>query len=494
MTSENFNWTCRSIENALSLKSNEPGSVHSASFTSLVLDSRAVTPGCLFVAVPGEKFDGHQFIDQAIALGATGILGLKGKLGDARLKVSTFEVDDVLTALRTLAAARRRLVKCPVICVAGSVGKTTTKEILSSLFRTHARISGKSESTVLSTQGSQNGFLGIPLTLFGLTEKTEIALIEVGIDDLGAMIQHLQLLNPTHAFLTAIGPEHLEKLKDLDTVLAEEWLSISETHKNGGTVFLQEADPLIHNEGRKLPRTSENDSRILRISFSDRAANYFVEKQSLQSFTIQTHPSSPSGEKTVLAFESPLLGQHNLQNVALAVSIGLEFGLRAETIRQGLASFQPAFGRTDVKKIGQSEILCDYYNANPTSVKASLETFSEFKAPRKFVALGDMLELGPNEETYHRDLASVILPKKFTGIFLTGERMKWLADSLSAASASSGALVFWAKTHSELVTELRCHFKDGDAMLIKGSRGMKMETVLEELKNQMGIPREQHSG
>jgi UDP-N-acetylmuramoyl-tripeptide--D-alanyl-D-alanine ligase len=199
-----------------------PGVLSTQAFSSVASDSRKIQPGCLFVALRGEKFDGHDFILQAIEGGARGVICRRDFARPAGSAAKFFPVEDTLAAYRRLAGAWRREYPIPVVAVAGSVGKTTTKELLTAILR------GKWDD-VLKTQGSQNGFVGIPLTLLELTPPHGAAVIEVGIDETGAMEKHIQLVQPSVAVLTAIGPEHLEKLHDIPTVAREEGLALSHT-------------------------------------------------------------------------------------------------------------------------------------------------------------------------------------------------------------------------------------------------------------------------
>ena len=443
-------------------------------FPHVTIDSRSVKHGSLFAAIRGDRFDGHSFLDAAVEKGAGAVLVERHMLPpDFRTrhpKVTVVEVDKVEEALRTLATSRRKSYSNLLLVIAGSVGKTTTKELLVALFRAHARAKNQAESAVVATKGSENGFLGIPLTLLTINASTKYAFIEVGIDDIGAMKKHMELVKPTHSLLTAVGPEHLEKLIDLETVLKEEWLALSMPYAHGATIYLQECDPLIAREAGSIADLKRKVSLG-----TEPGASYTLTLLADGDFKIDGQ-----------TFRSPLPGRHNVENVALAVVVALHQGISYETILRALGEFSPAFGRSDVKRWGKSTLLCDYYNANPTSVRAALETFSALKvesspdasaAPRKFVALGDMLELGSEEERYHRELAPALRDGKYAGVFLYGPKMRWLENELRAQGDAAPAIIEWKATHAELADAIKGHFRDGDALLLKGSRGMKMEEV-----------------
>ena len=447
-------------------KVKEPQSV--GHFSKVTTDSRKISEGCLFVAIHGDVFDGHQFIDQAIASGARGIICRKNTPKNARAGVTYFEVDDTLAAYRQLAGAWRAKFTLPVLAVAGSVGKTSTKEILSAILQ------GKFKK-VLKTQGSQNGFLGIAMTLLELNEQVDAAVIEVGIDEPGAMIQHMKLVSATASVLTPIGPEHLEKLLNLQTVAREEGIALTYVSDHGGFTAINLNDPWI------LP--------------------YYDQIQSKKKigFSLGTDPRPGSGlvghlsrEGSELEIENekyplPLPGRHNALNLLAAIAIAGSVGITPSEIRRGLETFQGAEGRSQLRKLKNGAlILCDYYNANPTSTEAAFELLHQMAhasspARPRVVVLGDMLELGAGEESFHRGLAPSIVRFKFEEVFLFGERMKWLDQELKSQHFQ-GKLKHFAN-RDELFQELKKSVNSETAALIKGSHSMKMEEIWKKLES-----------
>jgi UDP-N-acetylmuramoyl-tripeptide--D-alanyl-D-alanine ligase len=441
-------------------------------FTSIVTDSRKVQPGCLFVALKGDKFDGHEYIESALAQGARGILCRRGYPLPSTKDVCIFLVEDSLAAYRRLAGAWRREFSLPIVVVAGSVGKTTTKELLAAIFH------GK-WSKVLKTQGSQNGFVGIPMTLLDLRSEHEAAVIEVGIDEPGAMQQHMNLVGATAAVLTAIGPEHLEKLRDIPTVAREEGVALSTVAKSGGVVAINLDDPWIRphlttlREGRKIPyslngATTSIDMISGRLSENKKSLIY-------QGLGIKE-------DRVPL----PLLGQHNASNLLAAISIAAGLGLTADEIKSGLTQFQGVEGRSEIREIpGKISVICDYYNAQPVSVTAGLELLSQIArrteiSKTKWACLGDMLELGPDEQLFHRELAHKILELEIENVLLFGPRMAALHEELQTRGFQ-GRLAHFA-SQGELAETLVQGVKSGDVILIKGSRGMRMEEVWKVLE------------
>ncbi|MFZ9594860.1 MAG: UDP-N-acetylmuramoyl-tripeptide--D-alanyl-D-alanine ligase [Bdellovibrionia bacterium] len=474
-------------------------SSHAASnqvFTQVTTDSRQVTPGCLFVALSGEKYDGHDFISVAVERGARGILCRKGHPIVGTKEVSIFFVEDTLKAFRKLAAAWRKEFLIPMVVVAGSAGKTTTKELLAAILR------GK-WSSVLKTQGSQNGYVGIPMTLLELRAHHQAAVIEVGIDEVGAMQSHMNLVGAEYVILTAIGPEHLEKLQDVPTVAREEGLAILHVIKNQGTALINLDDPWI----RPFGVTPNEGNKILYSLGGQQGpspeVSAFLERHSSASFSggRSTIPGNfllgtliESGKKLQisgmgreeLSLPLPLMGSHNASNLLGAVAAAVALGLTPQEIQAGLKTFTGLEGRSQLKELSSGvSVLCDYYNAQPASVVAGLQLLKQLslESSRKgatWACLGDMLELGPNEELFHRELAAPLMDLQVEHVLLYGPRMKALADELHRLKFSGH--LSYHESHAELAREVIQKVRAGDVVLIKGSRGMKMETLWKALQ------------
>ena len=445
-------------------------------FSSIVTDSRKIKPGCFFVALRGDQFDGHQFIDQAISQGAKGVLCQKRTPIAPQSTAFIFSVEDTLKSYRAIAAAWRGLFSIPVIAVAGSAGKTTTKELLAAI------LSGK-WSNVLKTQGSQNGFIGIPMTLLELQPQHQAAIIEVGIDEIGAMQQHIELVGPQTALLTSIGPEHVVNLRDVPTIAQEEGLALSYVANSGGTVIINLDDPWIAPHQETLKKTSKNSKQVL-FSLNPESASTQTPDSNLISGRLSSNGEDLSCQLSPLehiTLPLPLLGRHNALNLLGAVATAVSLGLKPEEIQRGLKNFKGAEGRSEVKHLPRSlTVLCDYYNAQPTSVAAGLELLAQLTqnspgSPGNWACLGDMLELGPEEEIFHRQLASKIIEYQIQTVLLYGPRMASLADELKVRQYRGSCSHF--NNQSELTEALIQGIKPGAFILIKGSRGMKMEEV-----------------
>jgi UDP-N-acetylmuramoyl-tripeptide--D-alanyl-D-alanine ligase len=438
-------------------------------FTSVTTDSRKVEPGCLFVALKGDNFDGHAFVAQAVRGGARGIVCQRGSSVGEPQGALVYVVDDTLSAFRKMAAAWRREFSIPFIVVAGAVGKTTTKELLTAI------LSGKYQH-VLKTQGSQNGFVGIPMTLFDLRPEHEAAVIEVGIDEIGAMKQHMELVAATASLLTTIGPEHLEKLRDIPTVAQEEGIALTFVAQTGGLVAINLDDPWIkpHSKtiraGTKLTYSMDDESAQIKGSY-DSATGTLQVRNGLKNVTAN--------------YPLPIAGLHNARNALSAIAIASGLGLSSTEIQSGLQKFKNPEGRSEVREVGKSErkirVVCDYYNANPTSTEAGLDLLDLVaKGSPRYACLADMLELGTDEEKFHRGLSDAIIKHGVEHVFLYGSRMKALEDELKTKGFSKDLRHF--PDHAEMVKALTTGIRSGNTVLIKGSHSMKMEKVWENLK------------
>ncbi len=469
-----------------------PNTSNDITFTSITTDSRLVREGALFVAVKGDKVDGHDYISLALQKGARGVLCEKRAAAfENPNHAQVFEVAESqgsIESYRTLSAAWRGQFQIPVIAVAGSVGKTTTKELLASM------LAGKwsAPGEVLKTQGSQNGYLGIPMTLFELTPATRVAVVEIGIDEIGAMEKHVEIVRPTYAVMTAIGPEHLEKLHDVPTVAREELKAMSWTAAHGGLVAMDLDNEWLAPLAKDLRESTDSPPAVF-YSFSPQPRMAFNGARVLfanvtSAGTLEIEGLSGKTE----SFELPLLGAHNARNFTAALAVAAGLGLSASEIREGLAGFKGATGRSEIKNLarpsGQSvQVVCDYYNANPTSVEAALDLLTELshrdsRARVRWACLADMLELGAQEEKLHRALAEKLNALGIENVLLFGPRMKWLATELKTRSFKGKLLHF--ETQGEMADFVNRKLMPEDVLLIKGSRSMKMEEIWSLLQPQ----------
>lgn len=456
-------------------------SLFTGKYSEVSTDSRKVTPGSIFFALQGDRFDAHQFIPEVAKAGASIIFYEPQKIDLVTLqaqypKITWHEVPSTLQAIRALAKNYRSLFNIPLMGIVGSVGKTTSKEMLASIL-------GGKYRFVLKTEGSQNGFLGIAITLLNLKPHHQAAVIEVGIDEIGAMEQHMDLAQPDTVLCTALGPEHLHQLKTVEIAAQEELKAFEYCLKHQKKIIANLDDPLI-------------------LAFAQK--HNLKKSETYFPYTLQMlYPSQASSIQNEIRvnqekYTVPLPGVHHARNLTGAIETALACGLTPNEIKSGLATFQVAFGRTQITQksilIDHLEvpitIIEDYYNSNPTSCEASLKLLSEYTQhknshPHKIniAILGDMLELGESEEFYHRNLARILHVLAIPYVFLYGPKMEWLNDELIKTKFPHSFKHFDSleKLSQDLKKALALSTKSENVILLKGSRGMKMEQLLKHL-------------
>lgn len=443
-------------------------------FSQVSTDSRSLKPGALFIALKGEHFDGHDFLNLAAKNGATGIMYEESRnLPKTPPSILYFPVTSTLDAYRQLAHSWRQQFQIPIVAVAGSSGKTTTKDLLAAI------LSGKWPS-VLKTEFSQNGFVGIPLTLLKLHDTHGAAVVEIGIDEPGAMAKHLSIVEPTASVLTMIGPEHLETLKNIETVYEEESLALTSLATTGRLVVINLDDPYISKVLQSLPSTANAVLFHLgntQVKFSKLKFPLITGKLNANN-SIEIESSLIMGHGA-LSLKCPLPGVHNARNLLAAAAVAIGLGLKAEEISHGLSLFKPSGARSEIKKLEDgTTVLCDYYNANPSSMAAAFDVLSDLSQGKpKWACLADMRELGTESEKFHRELATDIIRHQFENVLLFGPQMKALCEELRKRKFTGNLLHF--DTHEQLAKTLKSGLHAGDYVLIKGSRSMQMEKVFQ---------------
>jgi UDP-N-acetylmuramoyl-tripeptide--D-alanyl-D-alanine ligase len=469
MTIHQLKLTCGFVRDALrgksktiSTKFDESRVVHKVS-----TDSRKVGPGDLFVALKGESFDGHEFIAQAVEKGAIAVICEKYPAAAPQEGVDIFLVENSLESFRLMARHWRELIDPTVVAVAGSVGKTTTKDMLAAI------LSAKFQHIVW-TKGSENGFVGLPMTLMAIDRDTEAAVIEVGIDAPGAMIQHIDLVRPEIALVTAISEEHLEWLKDLETIAREENLILEETARAGGASVINLDDPWI-----KPLFHSIRSHRKVGFTLGGVAGPQTVAGR------LVGHVLTIEGlGREIFSVTCPLPGEHNARNLLGAIAVAMTLGVTPDQIEEGLSTFAGSGGRSQLEILpGGSHVLCDFYNANPASMRAAFRVAKDIRRDRGclWLCLGDMKELGAHEEALHRDLAKDIRDLgPNVKVLLLGQRMRWLGSELRQVAPQIPVREF--DQIESLASELKMNLSNQDFVLIKGSRSMRMEALWHCLK------------
>lgn len=422
-------------------------------------DTRAIGEGSLFVAIRGERFDGHTFVAQAFEKGAAAAV-----LSDPAFAVEgrpCLVCPNTLDAMIQIGGLYRQLFDVRCVGVTGSVGKTTTKEML------YAALSPFGKT--LKTEGNQNNEIGMPRTLFGLTDDTRLAVIEMGMSGFGEIEPMTRAVRPEVAVLTNIGVSHLEKLGTRENILAEK-LSITRGLQGVRTLVLNEDNDLLSTVER-----ADGARRIIRISLCDRDADIWAD--ALSSDTDRTHFVVHYADGAAYPACIPCLGQHNVYDALLALGAAEAFGFERAAAVAGLEDYQTAGMRQRVKKLAGITVIEDCYNASPDSMRASLALLGQnFGGARKAAVLADMLELGERSAQMHRQVGRDAAAEGIDALFCYGEQARLIAEGAREAGCKA---VFCFDEKDRLAEELCRWLAPGDCVLVKGSRGMKLEEVLE---------------
>ncbi len=428
-------------------------------FTGCNTDTRQITPGTIYVALRGENFDGHKFVSAAQENGASAVI-VEQVVADCNLPCLC--VADTRKALGSLAKFWLERFKLPLVAITGSNGKTTTKEMLRAIF---AQDSGEN---VLANQGNFNNDIGVPLTLFNLNSKHQQAVIEMGANHAGEIDYLTQLASPNVATITQCAPAHLEGFKTIKGVALAKGEIFSNLQADGIAVINNDDDYAELWRDLAAPHTI---STFAIKNPADVMATQIQLNTASSNFNLKT----PNGDITI---HLPLPGQHNIMNALAASACALASGCSLNTIKNGLETMQSVKGRLQLcKGINDSTIINDTYNANPTSLNAALMVLQQSNAPRLLV-LGDMNELGSQSVEFHQQAGKQAREFGVESLLTIGELSKNAADSFG-----EGAKHF--EQHADLINYLKQGLPINATILVKGSRGMKMETIVNSLQEEI---------
>lgn len=411
-------------------------------------DSRSIKPGCLFFALKGESFNGNNFAADALKKGAA--LAIVDE-AEACLDNRYILVNDVLETLQQLARHHREQFHFPVLGITGSNGKTTTKELISAVLAKKYKL--------VYSQGNLNNHIGVPLTLLNITTDTEFAVVEMGANNPGEIRMLCEIARPTTGLITSIGRAHLGGFGSMEVIIHTKKALYDVVQDQGGRVFVNADNPL-------LLSLSENYSRILYGSSTGVKC-----RCQLQDNHPYLHLSFFYDGKSY-PLKSKLIGSYNFDNLQAAVAVGLEYNVAPEAIVDALESYVPQNNRSQVIQTGRNLLILDAYNANPSSMKAALESFLLLESEPKAVILGDMLELGDYEEDEHLNIFSWLEIHPEIRVFLTG-------PVFSRLNRNNNFTVFSNVT--SLKDYLFQYPLNSYTILIKGSRGIQLEKVTEAL-------------
>jgi UDP-N-acetylmuramoyl-tripeptide--D-alanyl-D-alanine ligase len=427
------------------------------SVSAYSIDSRSVGPGQLFFAVQGERLDGHDFVGEALEKGAVAAIVRKDRLGQYADKTRLLAVEDTLVALQTLATAVRKVWGRPLVAVTGSAGKTTTKEAI-------AHVLGV-RFGVLKSVGNFNNHFGLPLMLLKLEPQHAVAVIEMGMSHAGEIRALARIAQPEIGVVTNVAPVHLEFFDSIADIARAKY-ELIESLPASGTAVLNADDQYVSQFAR---------------GFKGKKVMYGTHATAdVRAENIQ--PKGAEGSEFDVAIGSvrehaalPLVGAHNVLNALAAVAVGLERGLKPAEAVGALATLAPADKRGQVLQLGNITVINDCYNSNPTALNAMVDALATMPARRRIVVAGEMLELGPAAEEMHRAAGKHVAERKIDVLVGVRGLAQGIVDSASQAGTKAEFMTAPEEAGEWLAREAR----DGDVVLLKASRGVKLEKALE---------------
>ena len=425
--------------------------------SAITTDSRKIEKDCLFVPIVGERVDAHRFIPDVMTKGALATLSER-ELPEA--DYAYIQVEASLQAVKDIAEFYLEQLQIPVVGITGSVGKTSTKETIASVLAQKYR--------VLKTDANFNNELGLSLTVFRLREEDEMAVLEMGIDDFGQMHRLAKIARPETAVITNIGWCHLENLKTRDGILQAKTEIFDHLRENGHIIINGDDDKLS---------TVGTVHGIKPVHFGlDEKNEYYadeIESQGFRGISCRIH--TPQGSFSALI---PIPGRHMVYNALAGTAVGCTYGLTLEQIKQGIETLQSVSGRFHIIETGKYTVVDDCYNANPVSMKASLDVLKEAKG-RKVAVLGDMGELGTDEAALHAEVGTHAGTCGIDALYCAGPLCEHLAKAAKEADPKLEIRHF--ADRESLMAELPKLLQDGDQILVKASHFMEYGKIVEML-------------
>lgn len=451
------NLTLENIARVCSGKFYGPEELRKEEITSITTDSRKAEPGCLFVAIKGERVDGHDFAAGVMEQGALCVLA-EHELPD--FTGCYIQVESTLAAVREIAEFYRKGLDIKVVGITGSVGKTSTKEMIASVL--------SEKYKVLKTLGNFNNELGLPLTVFRLTEEDEVAVLEMGISNFGEMHRLSKIARPDICVMTNIGQCHLETLHDRDGILQAKSEIFDFLKEDGGIVLNGDDDKLSAIQEIKGIKPVFFGLESGRSIYADEIA-----PKGLKGISCRIH--TPKGEFEVMI---PIPGVHMVRNALAATAVGLLMGLSLEEIKSGIEKSESLSGRFHIIEKGSLTIIDDCYNASPVAMKASLDILKDAEG-RKVAVLGDMFELGEDAAALHASVGAHAAGNAIDFLICVGENCRHMAEA--AFETGGCGEVLQVPTLDSILATLPELIRPGDTILVKASHAMHFEKVVEKL-------------
>lgn len=415
-------------------------------------DTRSIVTDCLFFALKGEKFDANQYATQALDQGAAyAVIDNPAHQKDARYIL----VNDVLDTLQGLAHLHRSKLSIPVIGITGSNGKTTSKELINSVLSQHFK--------TFATQGNLNNHIGVPLSILSIRPDTEVAIIEMGANHQQEIELLCRIAQPNYGIITNVGKAHLEGFGGFAGVMAGKSELYEHLQKNKGIAF-------INHDNALLLEMSQNKTLLPeQVVYYGTNGNVYIKGQLLKQdpfIELAWKTTEPNQESEHA--QSQLTGAYNFENILAAICIGHFFKLKPEQINIGVATYNPTNNRSQLKKTDKNLLICDYYNANPTSMSFALDNLARMDAANKVIILGDMFELGEDSASEHQQIV-----KKAQQI--AGAKRIFIGKSFFQCKEAGQDLFF--QTTQDAIQAIKKQSIHDATILLKGSRGMKLEEL-----------------
>lgn len=424
-------------------------------FNDLCIDTRKIKEGNVFLAIKGENFNGNDFVLEAFEKGAKIAIVDEVNFDKDYINGTVIKVKNTQDALSDLAKYYKNKLGVKVVGVTGSTGKTSTKDLISALL--------SEKYSVFKTKGNFNNEIGLPLMILELTKDYDIAVLEMGMTNLGDVHYLANIANPDVAVITNIGLSHLENLKTQDNIFKAKMEIVD---------FFTEKNILVVNgEDERLKKLSSNEFKVKKIGYNqeyDVYASNIILKEDSTEFTANL-------ENDKERFCLPMAGKHNVLNAMLAIEVANSFGVTLKEMVKGLDNLEATSMRLQVLKKDRITIINDCYNASPDSMKSSLDVLSSYKNGRKIAILGDMFELGTESEKSHFDIGKYAAAK-VDFLIAVGKNI----DQYSKGYVRENIKIYTSK--EECLKELNTIINDNDVILVKASRGMKFEVLVEALE------------
>lgn len=446
-------FTVAEVEKALGVKA-EGKKIEK--FSDIITDTRKIAKNCLFIALKGEKFNGEDFAAEAVKKGAAGVVVSKNFTG-ALNNAAIFKVDDTLKAYQQIAHFWREKFSVPVVAITGSNGKTTTKELVASALSPLGDIH--------KTAANFNNEVGLPLTLLGIRENHKAVVVEIGMRGLKQIEALAPIARPSIGIVTNVGETHMELLGSIENIAKAKSELVEAIDK--GTVILNRDDANVY----AMREKAKPHVKIITFGMNGDAD---VKASDIRFEGLHTK-FKVSCKDLTCEFTLPMAGEHNVYNALAAISTGIALDVPLEAMAGALIGAKNAKMRFEVTEKNGATFINDAYNASPLSMNAALKTVSETYGGRKIAVLGDMLELGDAEVSAHKKVGEETKEYNFDALITLGERGKIIAKGAKDAGLQN---VTATSSHEEAANALKSIMKEGDIVLLKGSRGMEMEKIL----------------